>query len=63
MQLRHWLLLLYFGSSTVAVSVPALAALPGSVLGLPSAIVWNVGWVLASFVAVLAFHIADGGEA
>lgn len=63
MRLRHWLLLVHVATATVAVAVPPLANLTGSLWGMPSAIVWSVGWVTASFGGLLLFHLADGGEA
>ena len=30
------------------------------VLGLPFSLVWNIGWITLSFMALLLFHLADG---
>lgn len=62
MPLRRWLLLIYTLLAAAAVSIPSLANLTGPVFGIPSAIVWNLGWVTASFVVLLGFHLRDGGE-
>lgn len=62
MQLRHRLLLGFALTATLAVSTPGFANRFGSVFGLPSSILWNLAWLVASFVAVAAFHLADGGE-
>jgi len=32
---------------------------PVLVFGLPFSLVWNVGWVVLSFFALLAFHATD----
>ncbi len=32
------------------------------VLGLPLSFAWNVGWVVLTFLVLVAYHFASGGE-
>lgn len=61
MPLRDALLAVYFVVCALAVTWPGFALFGNSVeprvLGLPWSFAWSIGWILATFVALLAYHL------
>ena len=61
MPLRDALLALYFVVCALAVTWPGFALLGSGleprVLGLPWSFAWSIGWIVATFVALLAYHL------
>ena len=62
--MRRLLFGLFCAVCLVAIAVPEVIGdrVSPRPLGLPFGLAWNVAWVIASFFAMLAFHLADGGE-
>ena len=62
-RLRHGLFAAYVLICIAMVCWPGYAWLGNSiepyVLGLPFSLAWVVGWVLATFVVLLAYYLAD----
>ena len=61
--MRHWLLGAFVVVCALALTAPLLApvqsAAPLLLFGVPFALIWVVGWVLASFVALWLYHLGE----
>ena len=65
-RIRNLLLGSYVVSCLLALTWPVYARLGNSiepyVLGLPHSLAWVVGWVLMTFVVLVAYHATGGDE-
>jgi len=65
-RIRNLLLGIYAVSCLLAMTWPGYALFGNSiepyVLGLPYSLAWVVGWVLATFVVLLAYHATGRDE-
>ena len=65
-RIRNLLLGGYAVSCLLAMTWPVYARFGNSiepyVLGLPSSLAWVVGWVLMTFVVLVAYHATGGDE-
>ena len=61
--MRHVLLAIYALVCLAALIWPGYSAvgrhIEPMILGLPLSLAWVIGWVTASFFALLAYHLAD----
>ncbi len=64
LKLRHGLFAVYLITCAGALTWPGYAWLGNRiepfVLGLPFAFAWNIGWVLLTFLVLLAYHLVRG---
>ena len=65
-RIRNLLLGIYAASCLLAMTWPVYARFGNSiepyVLGLPRSLAWVVGWVLATFVVLVAYHATGRDE-
>lgn len=65
--MRRALFALYLIAAVLAFGWPGLALVgtrpEPTVLGLPPAFAWTIGWVLATFVVLVIFHKSGGRRA
>lgn len=65
-RMANVLLALYVAVAAAALVWPlfpaAVERLPARVFGLPSALGWSVAWIVATFLVVLAYHLASRPE-
>jgi hypothetical protein len=65
-RIRNLLLGIYAVSCLLAMTWPVYARFGNSiepyVLSLPRSLAWVVGWVLATFVVLVAYHATGGDE-
>jgi hypothetical protein len=65
-RIRNLLLGIYAVTCLLAMTWPVYDRFGNSiepyVLGLPHSLAWVVGWVLATFVVLVAYHLTGGDE-